>query len=181
MKNTISIIIAMSILIGCDSNKAEEESTVEYLRNARAGDMEMASLDTDNSNVSDSMLLDHPLKQFFVPHGTEALMYIGTFWNICDKSHQAYTEENCNQAVERGIRIGKSIGIDLKKQDLIDPKYWEQFRAVGQSRIKYFEEHINTASMAWNGGKPTEAQKMRDEFREKEQQMMQGMDENYGR
>jgi len=181
MKNILLIIATMVVLIGCDSNKAEKESTVDYLRNARAGDMKMLSVNTDNSDKTDSVLVDHPLKQFFMPHGTKALLYIGSFWNSCDTKHQAYTKESCHQAVERGIRIGQSIGIDLEKKDLVDPEYWEQFRVVDRSRIKYIQEHINTASSKRNNNGVTEYQVKQNEFKEKQQQMMQGMDENYGR
>lgn len=180
MKHTVVIFLSLFIFVGCDSGASDEESMVEYMREGRAGDMKMLGDVTEKTHKNGSKFTDHPLQQFFVPHGTKALQYVGSFWHSCDEKHTAYTEERCDQAVDRGIRIGKSIGINLTKKDLVDPLYWQTFRTLDQDRITYFKENIRSASMARNGNGPSDFEIKDDEFKEKEEQMMQGMDEHYG-
>ena len=83
-------------------------------------------LDEDTAKVPlPSDMENHPLARYFNGDGSEALNYIGRFWFVCDTEHQAYIKAKCDDAVERGVRIGKQVGIRLTRADLVNPDYWE--------------------------------------------------------
>jgi|GEM_PF-4621990 len=124
---------------------------------------------------------NHPLSGYFVPHGTEALLYLGRFWNTCDKKHPGFSNEACDEAVERGIRIGKSVGIELVRNDLVNEKYWEKFREVAEESRVYREKNINGKSGARFNNKPSAYEVASEAFRAQQNELLKNMDEDYGR
>ena len=107
---------------------------LDKIQELRAADIEMADgtiaafpdLDEDTAKVPlPSDMENHPLARYFNGDGSEALNYIGRFWFVCDTEHQAYIKAKCDDAVERGVRIGKQVGIRLTRADLVNPAYWE--------------------------------------------------------
>lgn len=124
---------------------------------------------------------DHPLSMYFNPHGHKALMYFGNFRNICDKTHNRYDDKACDEAVERGIRIGKSVGIDLERNDLVNEVFWAKTQEVGNERADYYQKHVTSHGNAKDSLGEDLYWKASAEFEKKSNEYMKNMDENYGR
>ncbi|MEM9589310.1 MAG: hypothetical protein AAGA03_18665 [Planctomycetota bacterium] len=131
MRNTLTLIALLLSMTACGQS---EPTGPDMETKGRAADAEMADgtlaalpdLDESTANVPrPGGMANHPLSRYFNGDGSEALDYIGRFWFVCDPDHTAYIEEKCDEAVERGIRIGRQVGIQLTRGDLVDPDYWE--------------------------------------------------------
>ena len=146
MRNTLTLIALLLLVSACGQSEpgrsdtkskdraAEQELTPDKIAALRARDREMMDgtiaafpdLDEDTAKVPlPSDMENHPLARYFNGDGSEALNYIGRFWFVCDTEHQAYIKAKCDDAVERGVRIGKQVGIRLTRADLVNPDYWE--------------------------------------------------------
>ena len=186
MKHTITKLAAMlslALLIAlllsmtaCGQSDQSDPDMETKLRAAdidklRAADIEMADgtiaafpdIDEGPANVPlPSDMENHPLSRYFNGDGTEALRYIGRFWFVCDTEHQAYIKAKCDDAVERGVRIGKQVGIRLTRADLVNPDYWEMVNVVGRMEGEADRE----CWRSWEGPKAlafTECNKARKE------------------
>lgn len=124
---------------------------------------------------------DHPLSMYFNPHGQKALMYFGNFRNLCDKTHNRYDDKVCDEAVERGIRIGKSVGIELERNDLVNEVFWAKTLEVGQEASAYEAKNISNESPARDSSGTSPLGRALEEFDRKSNEYMKNMDENYGR
>ena len=101
--------------------------------------------------------------------------YVGDFYNLCDRKHSAYTDEICDAATERGIRVGASIGIRLTRADLDNPDYWQMHLSLFEAKKRHQEEHF--ASL---GHPPTlmDQTTYAKQFREQAAALMKDMDDN---
>lgn len=146
MRNTLMLIGLVLSMTACGQS---EPSGPDMETKGRAADAEMADgtiaaigdIDENNANVPRPGGLDnHPLSRYFNGDGGEALDYIGRFWFVCDENHTAYIEEKCDDAVERGIRIGRQVGLNLSRADLVNPEYWEMRNTVQQMKAQEANE-----------------------------------------
>ena len=131
MRNTLTLVALVLSMAACGQS---EPSGPDMETKGRAADQEMADgtiaaipdIGESTANTPRPGGMDnHPLSRYFNGDGEEALKYIGRFWFVCDKDHTAYIKSKCDDAVERGIRIGRQVGIQLRRADLVDPTYWE--------------------------------------------------------
>lgn len=149
MTRLLMLVTTLCLVTACgDSDK---ETDAEYQARARAADV--AAADGTIARIPDGTepisieprpanLSNHPLSQFFNAYGFQPLKYIGRFWLLCDTNHTAYIEKNCGAAVERAIRVGKSIGIRLTRDDLLDPAYWEFISTMHLLRLKHRQDYM---------------------------------------
>ena len=122
----------------------------------RATDIEMADgtlaafpdIDEDTARVPiPGDMENHPLSRYFNGDGVEVLEYIGRFWFVCDPYHQAYNKAKCDAAVDRGIQIGRQVGIQLTRADLMNPEYWKMINVVQQM----YAQQANECRRAFDG------------------------------
>lgn len=139
----IALLLSMTACGQSDQSDSDMETKLRAadIDKLRAADIEMADgtiaafpdIDEGPANVPlPSDMENHPLSRYFNGDGTEVLRYIGRFWFVCDTEHQAYIKAKCDDAVERGVRIGKQVGIRLTRADLVNPDYWEMVNQVRQ-------------------------------------------------
>ena len=165
MKQTITKLAAMlslalliALLLSMTAHGQSDQSGPDMETKRRAADIEMADgtiaafpdLDEDTAKVAiPGDMENHPLARYFNGDGREVLRYIGRFWFICDPEHRAYIKAKCDEAVERGIRIGRQVGIRLTRADLVNPEYWEMINVVGQMESEASRE----CRRSWEGQK----------------------------
>ena len=126
-----------------DGTRAEFPD-LDEIQELRAADVEMA----DGTLAAFPDLLDeipgdmenHPLARYFNGDGIEALRYIGRFWSVCDPERKAYIKAKCDDAVDRGIQIGRQVGIQLTRADLVNPEYWEIIDVVNRMKAYQMRE-----------------------------------------
>lgn len=171
------LVLPLIFLLGCDKENSNDDQMVEYMRNGRAADINMSRVSPSHQEKKSGSMSSHPLNIYFVPHGMKALRYIGEFWIYCDELHQAYTKDGCNKAVERGIRVGKSVGIDLERKDLVNENYWKKISELAREKVKYTTEETSKIESTPFSNKIFEWHK---EFELKELDLVKYMDENYG-
>ena len=177
------LLCSLSLVWIAACGDPDQETKAEYDARARAADQEAA--DGTIARIPDGTettvdprpsggLANHPLSRFFNAHGREPLKYIGKFWNKCDPEHTAYVERICDEAIERGIRVGKSIGIELTRADLVNREYWEFYSTINQLRIKHRQDYFDSLGRP---PKPTDTDTYNREFRETVTKMMADMDD----
>ena len=147
----IALLLSMTACGQSDQSDPDMETKLRAadINKLRAADIEMADgtlaafpdLDEDTAKVPlPGDMENHPLARYFNGDGGEALDYIGRFWFVCDTEHQAYIKAKCDDAVERGVRIGKQVGIRLTRADLVNPEYWKMINVVHQMKLHQLDE-----------------------------------------
>ena len=180
MNRFLLCLVSVLFVAACSDDKTETDA--EYEARLRAQDQELS--DGTIGTIPDGTqpvsieprlatnMANHPLARFFIPQGYEPLGYIGDFANLCDREHSAYTEDTCDEAIERGIRVGASIGIKLTREDLDNPDYWAMRSSLWDARKKHKADYF--ASL---GRPPNLADRATydREFREQVNALMQNM------
>ena len=145
----LSLALLIALLLSMTACGQSDQSGPDMETKLRAADIEMADgtlaafpdlgEGTAKVPLPDDME-NHPLARYFNGDGGEALQYIGRFWFVCDPEHRAYIKAKCDEAVERGIRISRQVGIRLTRADLVNPEYWKMINVVHRMKLHQLGE-----------------------------------------
>ena len=156
MRNTLTRIALLLLVSACGQSEpggsdtkskgraAEQELTPDKIAALRARDREMMDgtiaafpdIDSTERTAVPAGMENHPLSRYFTGDGYPLLDYMGDFWIVCDTQHRAYIKQKCDDAVQRGIRIGRQVGIKLRRRDLVNPGYWKMINVTKRMRLE---------------------------------------------